>query len=58
MYYCGSVFERNVMKEIIVVRVPDGDRAKIERLIKREYPKMKTISDVVRAALTDFLIDQ
>ena len=43
------------MNETITIRVPDGERAKIESIIKREYPKLKTISDVVRLALTDFL---
>jgi Arc/MetJ-type ribon-helix-helix transcriptional regulator len=43
------------MEEKITVRIPDGQREKIEWLIKREYPKMKTISDVVRIAITDFL---
>lgn len=43
------------MNETITIRLPDGERAKIETIIKREYPKMKTMSDVVRLALTDFL---
>ena len=43
------------MNETITIRVPDGEREKIERIIKREYPKLKTISDVVRLALTNFL---
>jgi hypothetical protein len=43
------------MNETITIRVPDGERAKIESVIKREYPKLKTISDVVRLALSDFL---
>lgn len=43
------------MDEKVTVRVPDGQREKIERVIKREYPKMKTISDVVRTALSEFL---
>ena len=43
------------MNETITIRVPDGERAKIEGVIKREYPKLKTISDVVRLALADFL---
>ena len=46
------------MKETIVFRVPDGDKARIERYIKQQYPKTKTISEVVRAALTDFLAKQ
>ena len=43
------------MNETITIRVPDGERAKIESMIKSEYPKLKTISDVVRLALSDFL---
>ena len=43
------------MNETITIRVPDGAREKIESIIKREYPKLKTISDVVRLALTNFL---
>ena len=43
------------MNETITIRVPDGERDKIEKVIKREYPKLKTISDVVRLALTNFL---
>ena len=43
------------MNESITIRVPDGERAKIENIIKREYPRVKTISDVVRLALTNFL---
>ena len=43
------------MNESITIRVPDGERAKIESIIKREYPRVKTISDVVRLALSDFL---
>jgi hypothetical protein len=43
------------MNETITIRVPDGERAKIESVIKREYPKLRTISDVVRLALTNFL---
>jgi hypothetical protein len=43
------------MNETITIRVPDGEKAKIESIIKREYPKLKTISDVVRLALTNYL---
>jgi len=43
------------MDEKVTVRIPDGQREKIERLIKREYPRMKTISDVVRHALSQLL---
>jgi Arc/MetJ-type ribon-helix-helix transcriptional regulator len=43
------------MGEIMTVRVPDGEKAKIENIIKLEYPHLKTISDVVRLALTKYL---
>ena len=43
------------MNETITIRVPDGEREKIASIIKRDYPKLKTISDVVRLALTNFL---
>jgi Arc/MetJ-type ribon-helix-helix transcriptional regulator len=43
------------MNQRVTVRVPDGKREQIECLIKQEYPKLKTISDVVRLALTDYL---
>jgi hypothetical protein len=46
------------MKDRINIRVPDGERTEIEHIIKREYPKLKTVSDVVRLALTDFLAKQ
>ncbi len=45
------------MNEKIAIRVPEGERAKIETVIKAEYPKLKTISDVVRIALNDFLAE-
>lgn len=46
------------MNETITIRLPDGERSKIETIIKREYPKMKTMSDVLRTALNDFLKKQ
>jgi len=39
----------------ISVKLEDGDREKIETRIKQEYPRLRTISEVVRAALNDFL---
>ena len=42
------------MKETVTIRVPDGERAKIESVIKYEYPKLKTYSDVMRLALKEF----
>lgn len=58
MSYCTPYLQNQRVKrmdEKVTVRIPDGQREKIERLIKREYPKMKTISDVVRHALGQFL---
>ena len=53
---CGIVTPADIcMNETITIRVPDGERAKIERIIKREYPKLKTMSDVVRVAVTEFI---
>jgi Arc/MetJ-type ribon-helix-helix transcriptional regulator len=43
------------MDEKVTVRIPDGQREKIESIIKRKYPKMKTLSDVVRHALSQYL---
>jgi len=39
----------------ITVRLDSKDKDSIEQRIKRDYPKLKNISDVVRAALTEFL---
>jgi len=46
------------MKETITIKLPIGERAKIEKVIKKEYPKLKTISDVMRLALDQFLMKQ
>lgn len=43
------------MKEILTVRVPDGQKKAIEAVVKREYPKLKNYSDVVRDALDEYL---
>jgi metal-responsive CopG/Arc/MetJ family transcriptional regulator len=44
------------MKEIrICVRLDQEQQQKIEAFIKREYPKVKTVSQVIRAALHSFL---
>ena len=43
------------MEKRVTVRVTDGDRHQIEQVIKREYPKLKNYSDVVRLALERFL---
>jgi Arc/MetJ-type ribon-helix-helix transcriptional regulator len=39
----------------ISVEITESDRQQIEATVKREYPKLKNISDVVRAALKEFL---
>jgi Arc/MetJ-type ribon-helix-helix transcriptional regulator len=41
----------------ITVRVDEAHKDKIEQRIKREYPKLRNVSDVVRAALEQFLHD-
>ena len=39
----------------ITVEIGESEKLKIEEAIRREYPKLKTVSDVVRAALQEFL---
>jgi len=39
----------------ITVEITETDRQKIEDAVKKEYPKLKNVSDVVRAALKEFL---
>ncbi|MBS7616934.1 hypothetical protein KEJ45_07035 [Candidatus Bathyarchaeota archaeon] len=39
----------------ISVRIEDEQLQQIQAKIKNEYPKMRTVSDVVRAALKEFL---
>lgn len=39
----------------ITFQVELVEKEKIESIIKKEYPKLKTVSDVVRAALSQFL---
>jgi len=44
------------MKEIrICVRIEEEQQQKIDALIKREYPKIKNVSQVIRQALQEFL---
>jgi len=44
------------MKEIrICVRIEEEQQQKIDALIKREYPKIKNVSQVIRQALKEFL---
>ena len=39
----------------ITVEITEADRQRIEATVKLYYPKLKTVSDVVRAALRKFL---
>lgn len=39
----------------ITIQISWEEKEKIEQRIKREYPRLKTISDVVREALTRYL---
>jgi len=44
------------MKTIFIgLRIPETLKERIEEFIKREYPRYKTYSDVIRAALNEFL---
>jgi hypothetical protein len=43
------------MEKRVTVRVTDDNRLQIEQIIKKEYPKLKNYSAVVRLALTNFL---
>jgi len=45
-----------IMKTIFIgLRIPETLKERIEQFIKKEYPKFKTVSDVVRTALQQFL---
>lgn len=46
------------MDEKLTIRVPNEQRMQIEAVIKRDYPKFKTVSSVVRFALNEFLEEQ
>jgi Arc/MetJ-type ribon-helix-helix transcriptional regulator len=39
----------------ISVQISNEEKLKIEQAIKRDYPKLKNVSDVVRASLREFL---
>jgi Arc/MetJ-type ribon-helix-helix transcriptional regulator len=39
----------------ITIRIGENYRKKIEERIKKEYPKVKNISELVRVALEEFL---
>lgn len=43
------------MQDRITVCLEEDDRTKIETCIKQEYPRIKTVSGLVRVALEDFL---
>jgi Arc/MetJ-type ribon-helix-helix transcriptional regulator len=43
------------MENRVTVRLEDGEKDKIEARIKAEYPKIKNVSELVRAALDSFL---
>lgn len=43
------------MENRVTVRLEDGEKDKIEARIKAEYPKIKTVSGLVRIALDEFL---
>jgi len=38
----------------ISVEITETDRQQIEATVKREYPRLRNVSDVVGAALTQF----
>lgn len=39
----------------IGIRISDDEKQKIENTIKRTYPEHKTVSDVIRTALNQYL---
>jgi Arc/MetJ-type ribon-helix-helix transcriptional regulator len=39
----------------ITIRIEESDNQKIEAFIKRKYPDFRNVSQVVRAALQEFL---
>ena len=43
------------METRVKVRLEDGEKDKINARIKAEYPKIKTVSGLVRVALNEFL---
>lgn len=40
---------------LLAVKIPESLKQQIEQFIKREYPRFKTYSEVVREALRKFL---
>lgn len=47
--------EEYVMETRYTIRVPDSLNQKIEQKIKQEYPQIKNVSGLVRAALNQYL---
>jgi len=43
------------MKQRLIFRCPDAMLEQIEERFKQEYPKYKNISQLIRAALEEFL---
>jgi len=43
------------MEKRIIFRVPDAMYQQLEAVFKKEYPKYRNLSEVVRAALSKFL---
>jgi hypothetical protein len=48
--------EANKLRNRITVEINKGDREKIEAVVKKEYPKLRNISDVVRQALAEYFM--
>jgi len=42
----------------ITVRLDEIDRDRIEQAIRQHYPKLRNISDVIRASLEEFLLKE
>jgi hypothetical protein len=45
----------NNMKKRLIFRCPDPMFSQIEKHMKREYPKFRNISQLIRTALKEFL---
>jgi len=43
------------MTDRLCISLKDGDRAKIEARVKRDYPRIKNVSQLARLALSEFL---
>ena len=42
-------------RDRITIQVESGQKQKIESFVKDEYPRIKTVSEVIRAAIDEFL---